>query len=165
MAGSKDLFGNIIPGTNLKELMENAPDFLNEVTLLQEKLSTLGVTVHRLPKCHAELTGEGIEYSWGFCKNAYRRLPICEKRTKDKFKESVRKVLNRENITTERVRKFARRARAYICAYYRLHHGDSNNESKQGDRISPEVIEKLVRDFKTHCCALDFENKFIVKTE
>ena len=165
MAGSKDLFGNIIPGTNLKELMENAPDFLNEVTLLQEKLSTLGVTVHRSPKCHAELAGEGIEYSWGFCKNAYRRLPICEKRTKDKFKESVRKVLNRENITTERVRKFARRARAYICAYYRLHHGDSNNESKQGDRISPEVIEKLVRDFKTHRCALDFENKFIVKTE
>ena len=97
--------------------MDNAPDFLNEVTLLQEKLGTLGVTVHRLPKCHAELAGEGIKYSWGFAKNMYRRLPIKQKRTKDKFRASVRQVINRENITTVRVRKFAQRARAYICAY------------------------------------------------
>ena len=38
-------------------------------------------------------------------------------------------------------------------------------QCKLGDRISPEVIKKLVRDFKTHRCALNFEIKFIVKTE
>ena len=40
-----------------------------------------------------------------------------------------------------------------------------NDESNQGEHISPEIIEKLVRDFKTHRCALDFENKFIVKID
>ena len=71
ISGQKDLFGNIIPGTWLQDLMDKAPDFQNEVTLLQEKLGQLGVTVHRSPKCHAELAGKGIEYSWGFSKKLY----------------------------------------------------------------------------------------------
>ena len=71
--------------------------------------------------------------------------------------------MSREQLTTERIRKFARRAQGYLCAYYRLHHG---NESEiQSEQISPQTIEKLVCDFKTHRCALDFENKFIVKTK
>jgi hypothetical protein len=93
MTGSKDLYGNVIPGTNLAELMDNTTDFVNKVTLLQEVLGRLGVTVHRSPKCHAELADEGIEYSWGFVKNFYRRLPLCKKRTKDNFRNSLRKAL------------------------------------------------------------------------
>ena len=85
ISGSKDVFGNVVPNSNLKELMENCSDFQNEVTLLQEIMSQLGVTVHRLPKCHAKLAGKGIEYTWGFSKNAYRRLPLRLKRKKDKF--------------------------------------------------------------------------------
>ena len=163
MNGTKDLLGNIIPGTNLVELMESCQDFLSEVTLLQEILGRLGVIVHRSPKCHAELAGEGIEYSWGFAKNFYRRLPICEKRTKDKFKASVSKVLSREHLTRERVRRFTRRARGYLCAYYRLHYTEEG-DAAQGETISPEQIERLVRDFKTHRCAFDFEFKFIVES-
>ena len=27
--------------------------------------------------------------------------------------------------------------------------------------ISLELVESMVKDFKTHCCALDFDKKFI----
>ena len=148
--------------------METCSDFQNKVTLLQEIMGRLDITVHRSPKCHAKLAGEGIEYSWGFAKNAYRRLPLSAKRSKDKFKESVRSVMGRDNLTTDRDRRFARRARGYLCAYYRLAHTKSSkqaNSAQQSEHITPQQIEKMVRDFKTHRCALDFENKFIVRIE
>ncbi len=37
------------------------------------------------PKCHCEMAGEGIEYSRGCAKNAYRAKPIGEKRGKDTY--------------------------------------------------------------------------------
>ena len=164
MNGAKDILGNIIPGTNLVELMDSCQDFLTEVILLQEIIGRLGVIVHRSPKCHADLAGEGIEYSWGFANNFYRRLPICEKRTKDKFKASMSKVLSTEYLKKERVRRFARRALGYLCAYYRLQYTE-DGDAPQGETISPQQIERLVKDFKTHRYALDFEFKFIVESE
>ena len=68
MSSTKDIFGNVIPGTNLTEVMENCTDFINEMTQLQEVMGRLGISVHRSPKCHAELAGKGIKYSWGFFK-------------------------------------------------------------------------------------------------
>ena len=61
------------------------------------------------------------------------------------------------------IRRFARRARAYTCAYYSLAFGDDTNNNT-GEKMSPAVIEKMVTAFKTHTCALDFDRKFI-KTE
>ena len=61
------------------------------------------------------------------------------------------------------VRRFARRARAYTCTYYSLAFGDDTNNTT-GEKMSPEVIEKMVTAFKTHRCALNFDGKFI-KTE
>ena len=63
ITGSKDIYDNIIPETSLQDLMDRAPDFQNNVTLLQEMLGRLGVIVHCLLKCHAKLTGKVIKYS------------------------------------------------------------------------------------------------------
>ena len=82
ISGSKDQYGNIIENTSIVSLMEQCFEFVNKETLLQEKLQTLGISVHRSPKCHSKLAGEGIEYSWGFAKNWYRRLPLKLKRRK-----------------------------------------------------------------------------------
>jgi hypothetical protein len=49
----------------------------------------LGVLVIILPKFHAELAGEGIEYSWGVTKGLYRRKPHNAKRSKEAFKRLV----------------------------------------------------------------------------
>ena len=159
--GRKDRYGNAIPDTNLRQMMEECLDFINERTLLQESMHQIGITVHRSPKCHAELAGEGVEYSWGFSKNAYRRLPMSEKRSKEKFRQSVRLVLSRTKLNKQRVRKFARRARGYICAYYHLAYGSDEHNIAVGEHISPAIIERIVKMFKTHRCALDFEGKFI----
>ena len=78
--GTKDWYMNIITGTSLTDMMESHSDFANEKTLLQENLSKLGIEVHRSPKYHSELAGEGIKYSWGFAKKYYRRLPLKLKR-------------------------------------------------------------------------------------
>ena len=70
-----------------------------------------------------------------------------------------------EHLTTERIRRFARRAQGYLCAYYCLHYNAQEDEINDGEQISPQKIERLVKDFKTHRCALDFELNFIVKSE
>ena len=84
--GKKDEYGHVVPETSLKELISSLLDFQNEETLLQYHGRLLGVIVDRTPKCHPEIAGEGIEYSWGAAKLFYRRLRIKEKRSKDKFR-------------------------------------------------------------------------------
>jgi len=121
------------------------------------------VIVDQTPKCHCELAGEGIEYTWGCSKNYYRGLRLNDKRGKEKFKAAVAKFLDGEILTTERVRKFSRRARKYVCTYYKI------AKEREGQQIvaeathlnaSPIQVEKMVKLLKTHCCALDFDTHF-----
>jgi len=69
----------------------NCTDFEEEESMLQSISSTLGVSIDQTPKCHCKLAGEGIEYSWGCAKNAYRLMPLSIKRKKETFQETVRK--------------------------------------------------------------------------
>ena len=103
MQGKKDAFGTVQKETSLKYLMSNCQDFEEEETLLQSMGRSMGVMVDRTPKCHCELAGEGIKYSWGCSKNQYRRTPIAEKRGKEGFIKTVRKSLSRDVLTTERI--------------------------------------------------------------
>ena len=125
---------NVISGTSIWEIMQSFADFVNEKTLLQDKLSTLGVQVHRSPKCHLELAGEGIEYSWGHAKNYYQRLPLHVKRKKENFYQSVQSAMAQNRLITEVVINFARRARGYLCAYYALTFGNNRDQAQQSKR-------------------------------
>jgi hypothetical protein len=80
MDGRKDQFGIHQHHTSLKHLLGYCRDFQEEESLLQTMGQKLGVTVDHTPKCHCELAGEGIEYSWGCAKKYYRRLPLKEKK-------------------------------------------------------------------------------------
>ena len=93
MAGSKDQYRNVVPGTSLQEIMQSCSDFVNKKNLLQDKLSTLGVQVHRSPKCHSKLAREGIKFSWGYAKNYYHCLPLNFKRKKENFCQSVQSAM------------------------------------------------------------------------
>jgi len=73
--GSLDGFGIKRYDTSLKHLMANCVDFEEEESLLRSIGTKMGVIVDRTPKCHCELAGEGVEYSWGCAKNEYRRKP------------------------------------------------------------------------------------------
>jgi hypothetical protein len=167
MDGRKDQFGVLLPQTSLKYLLGSCRDFQEEESLLQTMGRRMGVIVDRTPKCHCELAGEGIEYSWGCAKNHYRRLPLKEKKSKEMFKKSVRSSLCKENVlTTERIRAFSRRARQYTLAYYTLQQNQQQNEQRdlatgEKTQLTTVKIEQMVKQFKTHHCAVDFDSTFI----
>jgi hypothetical protein len=96
----------------------------------------MGVLVNRTPKCHCELAGKGIEYTWGCSKNYYRALKLQNKRGKEKFRRAVAKCLERDILTTERIRKFSRRARQYICEYYKIAHEKEAQEAEQEAQVT-----------------------------
>ncbi len=152
-----------MPETSLKGLMANCVDFEEEESLLQANGREMGVLVNRTPKCHCELVGDRIEYTWGCSKNHYRALRLNDKRGKEKFKASVAKCLDREILTIERVRKFSRRARQYICAYYKIakeREGEEASTETAHLDTTPVQVEKMVKLFKTHRCAMDFDTNF-----
>jgi hypothetical protein len=161
--GSKDSMGAIRKDTSLRHLMSNLKDFEVQETMLQVKAAEMGILLDRTPKCHCELAGEGIEYAWGCAKNFYRRQPLKDKRGTETFRETVRKCFTREVITTERVRMFSQRARAYILAYHMLRQEQltgSSSSSLGSAAASPVKVEKLLKKFKTHRCAMDFDSAF-----
>ena len=151
--------------------MKECQDFIDEESLLQttaRAMSSGGVSisVDRTPKCHPELAGEGIEYSWGAAKNYYRRLPLKDKKGKENFKNSVRSAMSREHLTTDIIRKFSRRAREYIVAY-KLLKCQLDEEEADTDlvtNISSKKIEDMKSLFKAHRCAADFDAGFIKMT-
>jgi hypothetical protein len=49
--------------------MVSCTNFIEEESLLQSMGHQMGATIDRMPKCHPELAGEGIEYSWASLKN------------------------------------------------------------------------------------------------
>ena len=175
LQGKKDAFGKVNPETSLKHLMSLLTDFIEEETLLQYHARLLKVKVVRTPKCHPEIAGEGIEYGWGCGKGFYRRLPLSAKKTKIKFRESVKKSLDMNNVLTIRRRRlFSKRVREYMVAYSILDNNnseqegvDNNNSDDNGkqEETKPQMtaylIEKIVKQYKSHRSAADFDAGFI----
>ena len=165
--GKKDAYGVLVPNTSLKLMVSNLLDFKEEESLLQSIGCSMGVIIDRTPKCHCEFAGEGIEYSWGCSKNEYRGKPINAKRKKEQFRDTVRACLSRDVLTTETVQKFSARARAYMLAYLALENQSeayTNAETTMSSTSIVTKIEKMVKEFKTHRCALDFDGSFIKST-
>ena len=70
--GRKDtITGKVDLLFSLCHLLAECTDFKHEETALQYLGTQLGVTVQLTPKFHAELAGEGIEYSWAYAKALY----------------------------------------------------------------------------------------------
>jgi hypothetical protein len=92
------------------------------------------------------------------------------KKGRDKFKQLVRECLDPDKeITPDRVREFFARARAYMCTYYGLALKEAQ-EQQQGEdeaaapklqQIHFQEIERLMKRFRTHRCALDFDRGFV----
>ena len=146
---------------SLKYLMASCLDFAEEMTALQHVGHELGVSVIITPKFHAEMAGEGIEYSWGVSKSVYRRMPLASKKGKTSFKALVKECTSRDVLTTATVRKLSRRARTYICAYYALHQRKLNNCEYNMPTLTLSLLERLMKEFKTHRAAVDFDAGFV----
>ncbi len=165
----KKINGETDENTSFVAILANCKDFGTEISILQKISQKYGATVWFTPKYHCEIAGEGIEYVWGFVKSIYRRIPLAMKKKKKDFENSVKNIFSGEKVKKEHVRRFSRRARQYICSYHVLHSTsmeDNNDESVsnmdiRNDKVSLKRLEYIVRQFKTHRCALDFDFKFI----
>ncbi len=78
--GRKNEYNLIMPETSLKSLMASCTDFEEEETLLQHMGKTMGVVIDQTPRCHAEIAGEGIEYSWGCAKNNHYQRVLLDRK-------------------------------------------------------------------------------------
>jgi hypothetical protein len=85
VGGRKDEMGVLQMEMSLKFLWQNCLDFEEEESLLQSKGRILGAKVDQTPKCHFELAGKGIGYSWGCAKNFFCQQPLKDKRGKENF--------------------------------------------------------------------------------
>lgn len=162
--------GQVNLQSSLRHILANCNDFKDEETALEYLGTQLGVTVTLTPKFHAELAGEGVEYSWAHSKSVYRRLPISQKKGRDNFKQLVRDCTCPETVLTKvRIEKFAARARAYICTYHHLEQqkqraasqNSDNNASPKQQELLFSQIERLSKALRGHRCALDFDLGFI----
>lgn len=174
---AKNEDGENVPEYSLVELMASCHDFAEEISELEAVGEKLGVNVVITTKYHAEIAGEGIEYAWGVAKSAYRKMKLSQKKGYENFMKAVRECVSPGNVLTiVNVRKFSKRARSYMQAYYHLgqiHFKQSQpnndlqsnsqpNSKSIAENITFEKIEKLAKDIKTHRCMLDIDTGFIV---
>ncbi len=85
---------------------------------------------------------------------------------KEKFLGSMRKPMSREVLSQEWIVKFSKRAQEYIMSYNMIWQQQNLQQQPSQDDATvttPMIIEKLVKEFKNHQCALDFEYKDILE--
>jgi len=162
---AEDADGNLIPELSLVHMMETCTDFVNETSQLEHVGNSLGMRVIITTKYHAEYAGEGIEYSWGYSKSAYRRNPLSAKKGKDQFYALVDKCISRDLITVDMVRKFSKRARGYMLAYKMLETDEMSKPTNNQADITHQMIEKMKKVVSSHRAALDFDMGFLKKIE
>lgn len=150
-------------GKNCYTVLGSCPDFRAEKSALQHVVESRGHILIMSPKCHPELAGVGVEYSWGKSKLEFRRK-INDEDPKH-LKENVLKALSTDGILTlERVRRFARRTRDYRRTYALLaSKGDDLEELKRahGGAEGYKLIEKMCAACKTHRNIVDMEVAFL----
>jgi hypothetical protein len=94
LKGRKDQYGIIDVRFSLTHLMSTCTDFKEEETILQTMGRWMGVEVDHTPKCHPQLVGEGIEYTWARCKNHFCNILLDRKRGTENFKLCVSESLS-----------------------------------------------------------------------
>ena len=125
------------------------PDFLAETFAFEDALNSTGHFGLLSPKGHLEMAGQGVEFGWGKAKQYFRRHNTMDNKT---FKKRVIACMDTSTVLTmERVRKFARRARAYRHGY--------KEPELAGSYLG---IERLVKRSKAHRCTLDQAYSFIM---
>jgi hypothetical protein len=171
--GKVNEMGILLENTSINLMIQNQPDFVSELTLLQYHGNKLGVLVDRTPKCHPELAGEGIEYVWALAKLHYQNQPLLRKWTKEAFRTLVNESLSLYNLNIVQIRKCSQQTCKYMLlykAYKQVMRSERNKlpSSKFNDRLhglpttlNYKLIEKSIKTYKSHQNARDFDAKFI----
>ena len=141
--------------TSVIRMLQRCDDFRNETTQLMYIMDLIGVNLILTPKCHPEIAGRGVEYGWGYSKLRFRcdfNDAIAKNLT-----DNVMKSLDREVLTLNRMRKFARKAREYKLTYALLFHMADGKDASAGK----DDIKHIKKLFKVHRSAMDADYSFI----
>jgi hypothetical protein len=130
------------------------------------------------------LVGESVKNTWAHSKEHFQQMSQSPKQGgRDNYKQLVKDCTRPATVLAkQRIQTFASRASLYICAFRHLDQqqkqaaaeADPNSSTVAGS-ISPGAvipphkqqellyyeIERLVKAFKGHMCALDFNNGFV----
>ena len=79
------------------------------------------IIFNRTPKCHTEIVGEDIEYSWE-CKNNYYRQFSLDNKTGKKILKRFKGAIPGEKLTTKWVSMYYICVRGYIIEYKLMSH-------------------------------------------
>jgi hypothetical protein len=164
--------GILLENTSINLMIQNQPDFISELTLLQYHGGKLGVLVDRTLKCNPELAGEGIQSVWALAEIHYQNQPLVCKRTKEAFRTLVDVSLSLNNLDIVQVQKCSRQACKYMLlykAYEQVMQSERNklpssefNDQLQGlpKTLNYELIKKSIKTYKSHWNARDCDAKF-----
>ena len=141
--------------TSVLSILKQCKDFKNEQTQMMYICNLLGVLLVLTPKCHPEIAGRGVEYGWGYGKLRFRR--DFNDAVSLHLKQNVMRSLDREVITINRMRKFARKAREYKLTYALIFHLADDETATSGK----DEIEHITKIFKAHRSAMDADYGFI----
>ena len=147
--------------------MKNCLKCFEEETLLQTNVCKIGylrdhIIINRTPKCHPDISREGIAYSWGCANNYYRQLSLDKKKDKKNSKKCPRGHTKRQPYH-KAVLYVYRRAQEYIISYKLMSHRQTlaGLNIDLFTHIYVERIYNTVKNFKVHGCKLDFDSLFI----
>ena len=105
--GKKDASRKVDKSTSFCHIMEQCPNFQNELSSLEYLCKKLGVKASHSPKFYCKIAGEGIEYDWAMGKGEYCRQRLSTKKGMDSFHTLVQQCLGPTVLTTEYAKKAA----------------------------------------------------------
>ena len=149
---------------NIDIILGECPDFMKEQSQLQHLVKSRGHRLIMSPKCHPELAGVGIEYSWGKSKLEFRRgINDCVALHLEK---NVREALDTADVLTlGRVRLYARKTRDYRRVYAMISEDGEAIHSRNADgKEGYALIETMVKTRKAHRNIVDMEQRFLNST-
>ena len=134
-------------------------DFVNEVGILQEMLEKRGHILIVCVKCHPEIAGVGVEYSWGKSKMYYRRHNSPDQR-KNTLLDRIMKSVSTDVLPLDRIWKFERRTRTYRNIYTIIQEKKEKGELELDD-MTHELIEKMMKKYRTHRNIVEIEREYL----
>jgi hypothetical protein len=154
IAAGKELLD---PALDAPAALARCEDFATETTALQELLESRGHILVPCVKCHPELAGCGIEYSWGKSKMEFRKKNNGTGNKRSNLQERVARSLDTASVLPlEKVWKFERRTRDYRNVYIKL-----SERSVDAEDVTHQFIEKMVKNHKTHRNIVEIDREFL----
>lgn len=151
------------PSLDAPLVLSQQPDFLYEVTALQEIYLNRGHILFKSVICHPEMAGGGIEYAWGKLKYEQRQRNQSAKaklKSGEEFYAAIEALVHDKTVMSmERAWKYQRRARDYMRVYRAVSLGGCIGTGVASE-LTYADIEKMRTHQKSHRCTGEQDAQF-----